>query len=435
MNLQILRALRSRPFTLLWLGQTISSLGDGAFTTALAWEVLLLTGSATAMGLVVTAEIIPRLLFLLLGGVVADRLPRRLVMLWSDGGRAIIILLIATLGWLHILQLWHLIALSLLFGVAEGFFAPAYSSIPPQLVAQEELASANALTGLSRQMSLLLGPLLGAGLVALAGPISAFAFDGLSFIASALCLLMLRLPSFPTSLPDREMTNAMVERDVLVPAEVLTPLTVGQHLHQIGDDLREGISFVLSARWFWIGLPIATLGNIFFSGPLEVAMPKLVHDVYGMGVWFLGIIWTTAAIGSIVGTFLIGQFSHLPKRGILMYLMVLLMSIAEIFLGIPFSHASAPIIGCLANGLIGFGSGAFGIIWVTLMQELVPSDKLGRVSSIDQLGAYSFLPVGYALTGIATDHIGPSMVFLIAGIANIVLAVIALAVPDIRKVE
>ncbi len=298
---------------------------------------------------------------------------------------------------------------------------------------QEELASANALTGLSRQMSLLLGPLLGAGLVALAGPISAFAFDGLSFIASALCLFMLHLPPFPTSLSDSKPTDAMVARDVLIPAEVLTPPTLG--LRQIGNDLREGMRFVLSAKWFWIGLPIATLGNIFFSGPLEVAMPKLVHDVYGMGVWFLGIIWTTAAIGSIVGTFLIGQFSHLPKRGILMYLMVLLMSIAEIFLGIPFSHTSAPIIGCVANGLIGFGSGAFGIIWVTLMQELVPSDKLGRVSSIDQLGAYSFLPVGYALTGIATDHIGPSMVFLIAGIANVVLAVIALAVPDIRKVE
>ncbi len=433
MNLQILRALRSRPFTLLWLGQTISSLGDGAFTTALAWEVLLLTGSATAMGLVVTAEIIPRLLFLLLGGVVADRLPRRLVMLWSDGGRAVIILLIATLGWLHILHLWHLIALSLLFGIAEGFFAPAYSSIPPQLVGQEELASANALTGLSRQMSLLLGPLLGAGLVALAGPISAFAFDGLSFVASALCLFMLRLPPFPTSLPDRETTDATGARDVLVPGEVLTPPILG--LRQIGNDLREGMRFVLSAKWFWIGLPIATLGNIFFSGPLEVAMPKLVHDVYGMGVWFLGVIWTTAAIGSIVGTFLIGQFSHLPRRGILMYLMVLLMSGSEVFLGIPFSHTSAPIIGCIANGLIGFGSGAFGIIWVTLMQELVPSDKLGRVSSIDQLGAYSFLPVGYALTGIATDRIGPSKVFLIAGIANVVLAVIALTVPDIRRVE
>ena len=430
MNLHVLRALRSRPFALLWLGQTISSLGDGAFITALAWEVLLLTGSATAMGLVVTAELIPRLLFLLLGGVAADRLPRRIVMLCSDGGRAFAILLIAVLGWLHVLQLWHLIVLSLLFGVAEGFFAPAYSAIPPQLVEKEELASANALTGLSRQMSLLLGPLVGAGLVVLRGPVTAFAFDGLSFVVSAVCLLALRLPPLTITI-----ISVIQESDAPVSAEVLTPSSVGQNLRQVGSDLREGMSFVLSGKWFWIGLPIAALGNIFFSGPLEVAMPKLVHDVYGTGVWFLGIIWTTSAIGSIVGTFLIGQFSHLPKRGILMYLMVLLMSVAEIFLGLPFSHASAPIIGCIANGLIGFGLGSFGIIWVTLMQELVPSDKLGRVSSIDQLGAYSFLPVGYALTGIATDRFGPSAVFLIAGIANVVLALIALAVPDIRKVE
>ncbi len=229
MNLHVLRALRSRPFALLWLGQTISSLGDGAFITALAWEVLLLTGSATAMGLVVTAELIPRLLFLLLGGVAADRLPRRIVMLCSDGGRAFAILLIAVLGWLHVLQLWHLIVLSLLFGVAEGFFAPAYSAIPPQLVEKEELASANALTGLSRQMSLLLGPLVGAGLVVLTGPVTAFAFDGLSFVVSAVCLLALRLPPLTITI-----ISVIQESDAPVSAEVLTPSSVGQSLRQVG---------------------------------------------------------------------------------------------------------------------------------------------------------------------------------------------------------
>jgi DHA3 family tetracycline resistance protein-like MFS transporter len=88
----------------------------------------------------------------------------------------------------------------------------------------------------------------------------------------------------------------------------------------------------------------------------------------------------------------------------------------------------------LANWLIGFGLGTFGIIWVTLMQELVPAEMLGRVSSIDQLGAWSLLPLGYVLTGLATDRFGPSLVFLIAGLFNILLAVIALAVPAIRRV-
>src|SRR5207302_9341946 len=127
----------------------ISFIGNGAFTTALAWEVLLLTGSATAMGVVIIAQSLPLIAFLLLGGVAADRLPRRLVMLWSDGGRAVAVLLITALAWAHLLQLWHLIILSLIFGTVNGFFSPAYQAIMPQLVDKEHLSSANSLTRLT----------------------------------------------------------------------------------------------------------------------------------------------------------------------------------------------------------------------------------------------------------------------------------------------
>src|SRR5262245_63996066 len=89
------RALVSRPFALLWVGQTVSLLGDGAYFTALAWTVLLLTHSGTAMGIVAIASMVPRVLFLLIGGVTADRLPRRLVLLWSDMGRAVVVLAVA----------------------------------------------------------------------------------------------------------------------------------------------------------------------------------------------------------------------------------------------------------------------------------------------------------------------------------------------------
>ncbi|MGH2516633.1 MAG: MFS transporter, partial [Ktedonobacterales bacterium] len=137
------RALGSKPFAMLWAGQTISALGDGAYTTALAWQVLKLTGSATAMGAVLIARTVPMLIFLLVGGVAADRLPRRLVMLASDAGRGLSVLCVAALGWLGLLQLWHLVLLSLIFGFVSGFFMPAYQSIAPELVATENLPSAN----------------------------------------------------------------------------------------------------------------------------------------------------------------------------------------------------------------------------------------------------------------------------------------------------
>jgi len=193
-RLPFARALHSRPFALLWTGQTISALGDGAFVTALSWQALQLTGSAMAMGMVVLAQTLPMILLLLLGGVVADRFPRQQVLLWSDASRAVAVLLIAALGMQHLLQLWQLILLALFFGTVRGFFSPAYQSIIPQLVSKGDLPSANSLTELSYQLYCSLGPMLGASCVAFAGPAAAFAFDGLTFIISALCLVALRLP-------------------------------------------------------------------------------------------------------------------------------------------------------------------------------------------------------------------------------------------------
>lgn len=418
-RLSVLRSLQNRSFALLWLGQTCSSLGDGAFTIALAWEVLLLTGSATAMGLVVMAEMLPRLIFLLLGGVAADRLPRQRILLFSDAGRGAIVLLIAPLGWLHILQLWHLIALSLLFGLAAGFFYPAYRSLMPQLVDHDQLASANALTAFSRDVSTLLGPALGAGIVALIGPMGAFAFDGLSFLFSAGCLLL--IPSL-SSLSRGGTAEDSQEK------------TSNSHsLKSIVDDLREGWRFVVNSPWFLVGLPLATFGSVFFSGPLEVTLPKLVQTEYHGNVWLFGVLGIALALGSILASLLLGQLRHIPKRGTVMYSAVALASCAELLLGLSVPQAYAPWLAALANILIGFGLGAFALIWITLMQELVPRELLGRVSSIDQLGAWSFLPLGYALTGVATDHFGPSSVFLVAGLGNILLALIALLVPAIRR--
>jgi MFS family permease len=420
-RLSVLRSLQNRSFALLWLGQTCSSLGDGAFTIALAWEVLLLTGSATAMGLVVMAEMLPRLIFLLLGGVAADRLPRQRILLFSDAGRGAIVLLIALLGWLHVLQLWHLVTLSLLFGLAAGFFHPAYRSLTPQLVDRDQLASANALTAFSRDVSTLLGPALGAGIVALVGPMGAFAFDGLSFLFSAVCLLS--MPSLAS--PSRGGTAEDSQEKASNP----------HPLKSIVDDLREGWRFVVNSPWFLVGLPLATLGNIFFSGPLEVTLPKLVQTAYHGNVWLFGVLGTALALGSILASLLLGQLRHIPKRGTVMYGAVALASCAELLLGLSIPQAYAPWLAILANTLIGFGLGTFGFIWVTLMQELVPKELLGRVSSIDQLGAWSLLPLGYALTGVATDRFGPSFVFLVASLGNILLALIALIVPAIRRQE
>jgi MFS family permease len=405
------RALGSKPFALVWSGQTISALGDGVTLTALAWQVLVLTGSGAAMGAVLVAETAPRVLFLLLGGVVADRFSRRNVLFWSDLLRGAAVGVIAVLGWLNVLALWHLIVLGAIFGLAGAFFFPAYQSIPPQLVTADHLPSANALNGMSRQVSQLFGPALGAALVALSSPSAAFAIDALSFGVSAALLLMVHLPPLPK-----------VARNDATPGG----------LRGMAADIREGLGYVLRSPWLWVTIACASLGNVGLA-PMQVALPKLIKEVYGEGVWLLGATGTAIAAGSLVTMLLIGQARRLHHRGILAYGGLLISSGAVIVLGLPLPHEYAPAVAITVSVFFGAGLALFELIWVTTLQELVPAEKLGRVSSVDWAGSLALLPVGLAIVGVLTDRIGASWVFIAGGVLNTLLELLALAVPGIRK--
>jgi len=427
-HIRFARALHSRPFALVWAGQAISAFGDGAFYTALAWQVLLVTGSTTAMGIVLVGESGPRLVVLLLGGVVADRLSHRRVLLWSDAGRAVFVLLIGALGWFHLLRLWHLVALSALFGVVDGFFTPAYRAITPQFVPRESLPSANALIGLAQQTGLLVGPVLGAACIALAGPPGAFGFDGLTFVVSTLCLLGLGQPSARVDqcAPDN------------VEADSLFKPPVRHIVREVIADARAGLAYVIGSTWLWTTVLVAAGANVGLAAPTAVALPKLVRDVYHAGVWLLGVLGTANACGVIVATVVVGQARRLRRRGLLAYLALLGSGIALLSLGLPHPHANRLVILVSASGayiLAGFGVGFFSVIWTTLLQERVPSDKLGRVTSIDLLGSYALLPVGFVLAGAVGDRVGPGWVFIAGGGLTATLACIALCIRSVRSLD
>jgi MFS family permease len=416
-RLHFARALHSNPFALLWTGQTVSALGDGAFVTALSWEALLLTGSAMAMGIVVLAQTLPMILLLLLGGVVADRFPRQQVMLWSDASRAVAVLLIAALGLAHLLQLWHLVLLALFFGIVRGFFSPAYQSLIPQLVEKGDLPSANSLTELSYQLYCSVGPMLGASCVAFAGPATAFAFDGLTFLVSALCLVMLRLPA------------------TVSPPTIASEVLPQRGIRAVAAEMREGLRYVAGSTFLWVSIVLAAMCAVGGAGSLVVALPKLVHDVYGQGVWLLGAVNAAGGIGSLAAIFLAGYLNRLRRRGITMYLMMIGTSMAFILFGLPLPHSLEPGVACFAMVLVNFGLAVYQILWLTVIQEIVPDDRLGRVSSIDQLGGYGLWPVGFVLAGVIADYVSPGWVFVGAGILNAGLYSLGLCVRAIRQLQ
>jgi MFS family permease len=422
---------------MLWIGQTVSMLGNGAYTTALAWEVLLLTHSGAAMGAVLIASTAPTLLFLLAGGVAADRLPRRYVMLGSDAGRAAVLFVIAALGALHILQLWHLIVLSVLFGVVRGFFSPAYEAIIPELVEKDALPSANGLTGISANTGQLLGPLLGATLVAATGPYLAFAFDGLTFVVSALFLLALH-PAKADKVRDQmpqDQWHAEGESEGLpldtYPVEIKAPR---RGLAGILADIREGWVYIAGSAWLTVTILIPALGNIGWTGAYSVALPKLVADVYHQGVGLLGGISAANALGSIVGLLLIAQFK-LRHRGIVCFSLNIVASIALATFGLPWPETLLPALACGASAVVGLCLEAFNAVWLGSVQTLVPTDKLGRVFSLDALGSLAMLPIGYALAGLVTDHWSAAWVFVAGGALNLGLSLIALTLRGVRDFD
>lgn len=404
-RLGILRPLRIRDFALLWAGATVSLAGDGVYVVALAWQVYELSNSPTALSLVGVAWTLPLGLFLLLGGVVSDRVERRRVMIAADVARALAVGAMGVLTVTGAVELWHLIALAAVFGIGEAFFGPAFTSIVPQIVPRELLVQANSLDQFIRPFAfLLMGPALGGWLVASFGAGQAFLVDAATFLVSATAILLMR---------PRPLEREAEERSSLL------------------RDVREGFAFVRAHAWLWVTLVAAAVFLLAYWGPVEVLVPYRIRNELGGGPDDFGFVLAAGGVGSILAAALLGQ-RGLPRRHItFMY--------------------SCWAIGCLA--LVGFGlagavwqlmamsfvDGALAtaglIVWGTLVQTLVPASLLGRVTSLDWLVSTSLVPVSFALTGPIAAGIGVQATFVAGGIIAATATALFLFVPGVRDTE
>ena len=406
--MSFLRALRLRSFALLWSGQTISRLGDSLYRIALSWWVLERTGSAAALGALAVFSLVPMLLFLLVGGVVVDRLPRFRIMLACDVVNTLVVGLVAALAYTGQLQLWHVYAVSVVFGLSEAFFFPAYTASVPQIVGADELPSANSLTSLSWQLSGVIGPTIGAIIVAAGGTSLAFGFDSISFLIGAACLLPLRHIRPPATAIDP-------------PAPRSSPLS----------DMRDGWRIVLGSPWLWVTILVYAFINVTDSGPRNIALPFLIHDHLGLEVEALGLVASSFSVGSVTGAILLGRLKRIRRRGLILYSAAALGGLMIVAYGL----APNLIVLLAAAFIYGISFSAIALIWTNTLQEMVPPGMLGRVSSIDALGSFVLMPIGFALAGWLTDKIGPVQVFVIGGCSTIILAVLAYLHPGVRRVD
>jgi MFS family permease len=419
--MNVLRSLKHRPFALLWTGQTTSRLGDSLYRIALAWWVLEKTGSAVTMGTVLILSQIPLLLFLLIGGVVVDRLPRIRIMFASDILSGLVIAFVAVFSWLDLLQIWHIYVASIIFGFVEAFFFPAYQAVIPQITPSELLTSANSLNGLSQRVTGIVGPALGAALVAAGGTSVTFALDALSFFISAVCVLpLLRLNLDPGR---READTTGEKRR--------TERSINAALKQGFADLRDGFKLVARIPWIWITILLFGLINIMDAGPRAVALPFLIREDLGADVGLLGLIGSATSLGFVLGMIWLGQYVRLHRRGLLAYLSVLVSGACLLPFGLKL-----PVPVLVGSAFIsGIALSVFSLIWTHTLQEMVPGNMLGRVYSIDALGSFVLLPIGFALAGWGTDLLGAPTVFLIGALGVMILVLLGLSHPAIRNLD
>jgi MFS family permease len=375
--------LRHRDFALLWSGQAVSQLGDGVFTVTLAIETLRLDHRAIGLSYVLAARLLPAVLFTLVGGLLADRVPRRLAMLASDVARGaavtVVTVLVAT-GEIHLIGL---VLMAFVFGLGDAVFFPAAMAITPELVPSDLLVGASALNGTSLQVAgVLIGPAVGGLLVGLLGTAWGFGIDAASFIVSAGAIAAMK--SRPGRVPSGE-----------------SPLS----------ELWEGLRFCASQRWLWVTTLGASLGNFVAFSPLGAMIPLLVkHVLHGGGI-ALGLVLAAGGLGGATATVFAGRRD--PPRRRLAHLWVGwgLSGVGVVGLGFVPDLWLAGGVAFVVYALDAYGS----VMFNPLIQQGVPDALLGRVSSVDYLFGFALSPLGLVAAGAAADALGVRTTLIVGG--------------------
>ena len=398
----MLRVLRHRDFGLLWLGQAVSLIGDGIYLVAIAWLVLDISNEPTALGLVGLAWTLPMVVSLLISGVLSDRFERRRLMITADLLRLAAIGAIAALALAETAELWHVIALVVVYGIGQALFQPAFSAVVPDVVPRDELLQANAVRELMEPLGLrFAGPALGGFLIAVFGVGEAFVVDAATFGVSALAVsLMSRQP------PAREETAG------------------------IRQDLMEGFAYVRAHAWLWATLTGAALFLLVTYGPMEVLLPYIIKNDLGGDAATFGTVLAVGGLGSIIAAVVL-SITGLPRRHVTFMWSAWTVGVV-MDIGLALAGASWQM--CVL-AFFSFGLATAGLLtWSMLMYTLVPSEMLGRVSSLDWFISIGLTPLSFALTGPLADAFGARETLAGAGVLGL-FTIGFLFIPGVRDPE
>jgi predicted MFS family arabinose efflux permease len=385
-------ALHYPDFRLLWIGAFTSTCGTFMQALAQGWLVYTITGSAFLLGLDGFLATGPMLLFSLFGGVIADRFPRRKVMIISQWAQMIFAFVLALLIFTKTVKIWHILLMSFLTGSAQSFSGPAYASLLPLLVRREDVPNAVAMNSMQFNLARVIGPAFGGVVFALWGAASCFFINGLSFLAVILAYLVIKIP---------EVQQA-TKRGVM-------------------DEMKDGFSFVIHHRTL-LTLTFLSFAGTFFGMPLFTMLP-VVAKQFLLDARGLSILQAVYGFGSVIGALFVAATGYAKRKGRLALLLQLAFAILLIAFGLSRNLALSMVIGFFAGACV------VGVVslYSSLVQLATDNAMRGRVMSIFMLAFRGGMPLGNLLAGFVIERWSLALALTMNGAMLAVIATIYFA--------
>jgi len=391
-------ALRERNFRFFFIGQTASQIGSGMAPVAVVFAVLA-HGTATDVGYVLTAQTVPLVVLLLVGGVVGDRMSRRKLMLQSDSLRTAAECALGLWVLMGRPPLWGFMALGALMGMGQAFFSPALTGIVPQMLSAEKLQQGNALNGISSSSGGIIGPAIAGVIVAVSNPGWAILIDGLTYLVSVVSLAFVRIDWTATPNADSFVTL-----------------------------LRSGWREFWSRTWLWAIVVEFSFVNALFASFLVLGPVVAKESLGGAASW--GAILAAEGAGAVLGGIVMLRLH--PRRPLLVA------TLSTLFFPLPlfFIAGRSPVV---VIAISAFFAGAFvtvfGVQWSTTLQREIPSDVLSRVSAYDWFGSLALMPIAMAVVGPLSGVIGITATLVGSGLIMILLILAVLTVPSVVRLR
>jgi MFS family permease len=422
------RALAHRNFRLFFAGAFLSNAGTWMQTVAQSWLVLQLTDSATWLGVDTFVATAPGVVLTLVGGVIADKVDRKRLLIYTQAGAGLSALALAALVWEGAIQwegaarrpsdVWMVLVLSFVTGCCWAISGPAYQAITVDLVEREDLANAIALNSSQFQLARVAGPTLAALTMKSLGMAGCFLANGLSYVAIVAALSRVKF--------DRRSAAALTEPVEGGKVEVEKAEVVRRSMW---NDLAEGFRYVRGRPRVSAVLLCSTVVCLFGT-PYMVLLPIFARNVYGWEEAGLSLLMGTAGAGALVGALALAYRGDVPRKGLV--LILCMVSGGACIAGLAMASSPAAAIPLL------FGTGmsmvTFFALGNTLVQQLVTDEMRGRVMSMWLLTFIGTMPVSGFLSGAAADRFGPRPTLAACGLVILVFGLAAgLLTPRLRQ--